>query len=96
MPAQAAAMSAATTPPTTRPTSVPSAPSEGFALVTNYGGNSVGRIDLDTGNITFPYTGVSNSALNPTGVAIAPSGEFALVADYGGNNSKGEPLHLAE
>ena len=35
------------------------APSGGFALVANYGNDTVGRIDLDTGAVTFPYTGFS-------------------------------------
>ena len=62
------------------PRGVAIAPSGGFALVANFDGN-VGRIDLGTGAVTFPYTGFS-----PHGVAIAPSGGFALVANAGGDN----------
>ena len=51
------------------PSGVAIAPSGGFALVANTGGNHVGRIDLGTGAVTFPHTGFSS----PYGVAIAPS-----------------------
>ena len=53
------------------PHGVAIAPSGGFALVANAGGDNVSRIDLGTGAVTFPYTGFSA----PDGVAIAlPSG----------------------
>ena len=58
------------------------APSGGFALVANGPDNNVGRIDLGTGAVTFPYTGFNY----PHGVAIAPAGGFALVANAGGDN----------
>lgn len=37
---------------------------------------SIARIDLDAGDITFPYIGLDAP---PSGIAIAPSGAFALV-----------------
>eukprot|EP00746_Dinoflagellata_sp_MGD_P126462 gnl/MRDRNA2_/MRDRNA2_61301_c0_seq2.p1 gnl/MRDRNA2_/MRDRNA2_61301_c0~~gnl/MRDRNA2_/MRDRNA2_61301_c0_seq2.p1 ORF type:complete len:608 (-),score=87.92 gnl/MRDRNA2_/MRDRNA2_61301_c0_seq2:289-2112(-) len=53
-----------------------------FALVGNNSDSEadykLGRLDLHTGALTFPYSGLSDS---PWSVAIAPNSAFALVAD---------------
>ena len=45
-------------------------------------GNKVGRINMETKTITWPYSGFST----PISAAVAPDGSFALVANHGGSN----------
>ena len=50
--------------------------------MTNLNANNIGHIDLQSGVVTFPYTGFNE----PFGVAISPDGRFALVANEKANN----------
>jgi sugar lactone lactonase YvrE len=58
------------------PNGVSIAPDGTFAFVVNNTSNTVGRINLFTRTLTFPYSGFSG----PNGIAISPDGTFALVA----------------
>ena len=42
------------------PAGVAISPDASFALVANQSGHNVGRIDLRTGTVTFPYCGFKN------------------------------------
>jgi sugar lactone lactonase YvrE len=64
------------------PSAVAIAPNGTFALVANTGGNNVGRINLATNEVTFPYAGFDT----PSGVALSPDCRFALVANTGKDN----------
>lgn len=60
-------------------------PSSRYALVANYGSNSVTPLDM-----AAPLAPVAAAAVtvgtSPAAVAVAPNGLFALVANYGSNN----------
>jgi DNA-binding beta-propeller fold protein YncE/uncharacterized membrane protein YgcG len=56
-------------------------PDRKFALVANMSGGNVGRIDLVTNELTFPFKAIFH---RPLDVAISPDGTFALVANYYG------------
>jgi hypothetical protein len=55
----------------------------GFAYVTNYGANTVSKVDITSGaTTTYPTTGVSS----PLGVAVMPDGSKVYIAGYANNN----------
>ena len=61
------------------PRGVDIAPDGSFALVPACRSNSVARIDLSTGQLSYPYSGFDN----PSYVSISPDGKFALVSNLG-------------
>jgi len=63
------------------PIGVAIAPNGTYALTTDTDRGRLAHIDLKTGQVTHPYTGLSH----PTGVAISSSGRMALV-DSGGSS----------
>jgi YVTN family beta-propeller protein len=64
------------------PTSIAITPDGASAYVTNYGSNTVSRINLSTDTVMYHIA----VGINPVSIAISPNGEFAYVANYRDGN----------